>query len=192
MRIFFFFFWRAFSFLCSLLTGLLQKMGLLIVNADDYGIRFERDRGIEEAFVKGCVSSATMLLAGDSASLFPQTEVSPRIPLGLHMNLTEGDVLPLSTFVQCPFSELVWLTGVPIAGVEAVPSLVGPDGRMWGKMGFRQRLSSGLVDFEEVRMEIRAQFRRFEEVTGKRPTHVDSHQHARAPSTHFVALLGRS
>jgi predicted glycoside hydrolase/deacetylase ChbG (UPF0249 family) len=72
------------------------SMPRLIVNADDYGIGSERDRGIEHAFTHGCVTSGSLLLVGDSVHLFPQTSDAAMIPFGLHLNLTEG-VFPFLT-----------------------------------------------------------------------------------------------
>ena len=131
-------------------------MGRLIVNADDYGISHERDQGIEHGFSHGCVSSVTLLLAGDSASFFPYKQVSATLSLGLHLNLTEG---------------------APMAGAQRVPSLVGADGKMLGKHGFRARLAAGDVNLAEVEVEVEAQLRRFEALVGRKPSHVDSHQH---------------
>jgi predicted glycoside hydrolase/deacetylase ChbG (UPF0249 family) len=61
--------------------------------------------------------------------------------------------------------------------VKAVPSLVGPDGTMHGKHGFRSELAAGRIDLKEVEAETEAQLRKFVELVGKKPSHIDSHQH---------------
>ena len=48
---------------------------------------------------------------------------------GLHLNLTEG---------------------LPISAKEDVFTLVGSDGMMLGKTGFRDALENGFIDYEEV------------------------------------------
>lgn len=74
------------------------------------------------------------------------------VAVGLHLNLTEGR--PLSS---------------------DVPSLVDPQtGLMRGKMGVRHESAPAE---EDVRREVLAQLRLFEERFGRLPAHVDGHQH---------------
>lgn len=80
----------------------------------------------------------------------------PRLGVGLHLTLTAGP---------------------PALPPEQVPSLVGPDGRFRRGIGhllFRARPA-------EVRREWEAQVRRFLDLTGRPPTHLDTH--------HFVHSL---
>ncbi|NIQ10441.1 MAG: ChbG/HpnK family deacetylase, partial [Gammaproteobacteria bacterium] len=65
----------------------------MIVNADDLGINKDRDRGIFEAFKDGIVTSSTMLANGFS---FEKAAVKAReidLPVGIHLNLSEGITL---------------------------------------------------------------------------------------------------
>jgi len=130
---------------------------LLIVNADDLGYSARRDEGIFEAFKEGCVTSASLLVNAYSSATAASTAVSLKLPLGLHLNLTEGKPVSLSP----------------------KPSLIDPEtGLFLGKHGFREACGAGRVDEEEVRGEIIAQINEFRRLTGgKDPTHVDGHQH---------------
>ncbi len=126
---------------------------LLIVNADDLGRTTGINSGIFEAHSNGLVTSATLMVA------FPAAEEAaarlgeyPELGVGLH----------------------VALTGVPtILPAERLPSLTDASGRVPAK-------PEGLVDPapEDVLKEARAQFDRFLELTGRLPTHLDSHHHS--------------
>ncbi len=126
---------------------------LLIVNADDLGRTTGINSGIFEAHSNGLVTSATLMVA------FPAAEEAaarlgefPGLGVGLH----------------------VALTGSPsILPAERLPSLTGATGRFPAK-------PEGLVRPapEEVLMEARAQLDRFRELTGRLPTHLDSHHHS--------------
>lgn len=82
------------------------------------------------------------------------------LPVGLHVNLTEGS---------------------PISPLDGVKSLLAPPELKYfrGKMGFRDALAAGQVDMQEVAAEIRAQLNRFITLNpnGEPPTHFDGHQH---------------
>ncbi|KAM9101882.1 carbohydrate deacetylase [Sarcophilus harrisii] len=129
----------------------------LVVTGDDFGYCPRRDRGMVEAFLAGALTGVSLLVNGASADAAAQLARRHRIPAGLHANLSEGR--PLS----------------PSLGSES--SLVGPGGFFLGKMGFRKALAEGRVALGEVREELRAQLRRFLDLLGHQPTHVDGHQH---------------
>lgn len=136
----------------------------LIVNADDLGRTAGINSGIFEAHSSGLVTSATMMVA------FPAAEDAaarlgefPDLGVGLH----------------------VALTGVPlILPAERLPSLNDASGNFPAK-------PEGLVepDPEEVLMEARAQFERFLELTGRLPTHLDSHHHSHRHPAVCEALI---
>jgi len=126
---------------------------LLIVNADDLGRTKGINSGIFEAHSNGLVTSATLMVgfpaAGEAAA---RLDEFPDLGVGLH----------------------VALTGVPsILPTETLPSLTGAAGRFPAK-------PEGLVHPapEEVLMEARAQLDLFVELTGRPPTHLDSHHHS--------------
>jgi len=94
----------------------------VIINADDFGYAEERDRGILEAAVKGCVSSVSILANGRNAEvaverwkkLRDEPQTSDKCPgLGLHINFTEGEPIAAAEDVE----SLVTVTrGISCAG----------------------------------------------------------------------------
>ena len=125
----------------------------LIVNADDLGRTRGINRGILDAHLDGIVTSATLMVnfatAGEAVR---QCREAPGLGLGLHVALTGG---------------------APSLPRERVPSLVDARGRLPAQ-------PEGLAgsDPHEVQAEVRAQLARFREITGRSPTHLDSHHHA--------------
>lgn len=127
----------------------------LIINADDLGIGTARDTGILELFAAGAITSASLLVNGPSAATGAAGAVAAGLPLGLHLNLSEGRCL----------------------GPITVNSLTDADGKLLGKLGIRQALAAGQVRQEDLVCEIRAQLNRFIALTGELPSHVDGHHH---------------
>mgnify|MGYP001022633441 CR=1 FL=1 len=125
----------------------------LIINADDLGVSPERDAGILDCFTQGAISSASLLVDGEHAAEAAQQAVDAGLPLGLHLNLTEGSRPQRST-------------------------LTGADGALLGKFGLRDALAAGRIRNAELACEIRRQFDRFIELTGELPSHVDGHHHS--------------
>lgn len=112
----------------------------LIVNADDFGLTPGVNRGIEEAFVHGIVTSASLMVragAAEDAARFARAH--PELSVGLHLDLGEWI-----------HERVGW-----VAVYEVVP----------------------LSDEPAVQTEVAAQLTRFEQLVGRGPTHVDSHQH---------------
>lgn len=128
-------------------------MKRLIVNADDLGAGAETDRGILKAFREGVVTSASLLANGPSFSSAAKTARLEALPVGVHLNLSEG----------------VPLTG-PLCG------LTDRAGRFPGKYRLRQLLAGTPPDPEHLLRELTAQVERVFEA-GLRPDHVDTHQH---------------
>jgi predicted glycoside hydrolase/deacetylase ChbG (UPF0249 family) len=129
---------------------------LLIVNADDLGLDSNRDAGIFEAFSRGVVTQASLLVKGPTAARAARTAKKMGLPLGLHLDLTET---------------------APAASPSEVASLLDEQGRKLGKHGLRDAIARGAVDLEHVSIEAQAQIDLFEVLTGSKPSHVDSHQH---------------
>eukprot|EP01121_Diplochlamys_sp_Union-15-3_P004483 TRINITY_DN14677_c0_g1_i1.p1 TRINITY_DN14677_c0_g1~~TRINITY_DN14677_c0_g1_i1.p1 ORF type:complete len:112 (-),score=8.94 TRINITY_DN14677_c0_g1_i1:525-860(-) len=88
---------------------------LLIVNADDFGYCTERNNGICECFLNGLVSSVSLLVNGEAVQHAVDLAKKINIPMGLHLNLTEGK---------------------PIH--STVSSLLDNSGMMRGKFGLRR------------------------------------------------------
>lgn len=125
-------------------------MRRLIINADDFGEAAFRG-GVLEAYRHGVVTSASVLANADDAAASVAEAKAQGLPLGLHLNLTEGP--PLS----------------------AVPTLTA-EGVFLGKESFRKSLEEGRIDPAEIRREVEAQLRWFTGHAGT-PSHLDGHHH---------------
>jgi len=135
----------------------------LIINADDLGLCPERDAGILQLFSCGAITSASLLVQGESAKAAALAAVAAGLPLGLHLNLSEGR---------------------PAASPATSHSLTDTHGALRGKFGLRAALAAGLVQADDLAREIRAQFDAFIALTGELPSHVDGHHHS-----HVEALV---
>lgn len=137
---------------------------LLIVNADDLGRTPGINAGVFAAHRRGLVTSATLMVGYPAAAeAAAGWERHPRLGVGLHVTLTGG--------------------GVPTLPPEEVPTLVDPEGRL-------RRRPEGLAaaDPDQVLAEVRSQLERFRRLTGRLPTHLDSHHHAHRLPVVLAAL----
>jgi predicted glycoside hydrolase/deacetylase ChbG (UPF0249 family) len=128
-------------------------MKRLIVNADDLGRTHGINTGVFEAHRLGIVTSATAMvnyLAIREAAAMSRE--NPKLGIGLHVALTGGT------------------TALP---PDSVPSLVD-------KAGAQPPKPEGLVGalVKEIAAEVDEQFRKFVEIFGRKPTHLDSHHHS--------------
>ncbi len=128
-------------------------MPQLIVNADDLGAGPGRDRGIARAFEEGVVTSASLLATGPSFAVAARLARDLALPLGVHLNLSEG---------------------APLCG--PIPGLTAGNGEFPGKEGLRRALAAGRPDPEGVGRELAAQVARVRDA-GLEPDHLDTHQH---------------
>lgn len=134
----------------------------LIVNADDFGSGVPRDHGILTAFSHGIVTSASLLANGPDFASAAREALACGLPLGVHLNLSEGRAL---------------------AG--AIHGLTDSDGLFPGKGALRTILNAGTFDRAAARRELLAQIERVREA-GIVPDHLDTHQHCLL----FPALTG--
>jgi len=138
-------------------------MKRLIVNADDLGRTHGINTGVFEAHRLGIVTSATAMVNYNCVhEAAVMSGENPKLGIGLHVALTGGrTALP------------------PIS----VPSLVDARGAQPGK-------PEGLADArpEEIAAEVEAQFAKFIEVFGRKPTHLDSHHHSHRRLDVFAAV----
>jgi predicted glycoside hydrolase/deacetylase ChbG (UPF0249 family) len=138
-------------------------MKRLIVNADDLGRTHGINTGIFEAHRLGIVTSATAMVNYESVrEAAAMSRENPGLAIGLHVALSGG------------------VTALPAA---QVPTLLVQDGRQPAK-------PEGLTGArpEEIAAEVEAQFQRFVEVFGRKPSHLDSHHHSHRRPDVFEAV----
>ena len=130
-------------------------MKRLIVNADDFGRTRGLNSGVLEAHLYGIVTSATVMVLEPAAEegVSEAFRRAPELSFGLHFVLTGG--------------------GLPASSLDRVPSLL-VDGRFPRNY---DALPPELAA-DEVARELEAQIFLFEKMTGRSPTHLDSHHHS--------------
>jgi len=128
-----------------------------IVNADDFGLTSEVNEGIIQAFLRGIVTSASLIPSGTA---FPQAvqfiKDNPGIDVGIHLTL---------------------IAEKSLLNPREIPTLVDNQGC------FRKTAYMFILDYmrkhvsmNEVEMELDAQFERVIQ-HGISISHIDSHQH---------------
>lgn len=131
-------------------------MPRLIVNADDLGMSPGVNAGIVKAIQHGIVRSTTVMINMPYAEVGLQTvmEQAPDAGIGLHINLSDGK---------------------PVLDAAEIPSLVDDDNNFLRHDTFLNQAMER--DADEIHAEIAAQFERFQKLTGRLPTHMDTHWH---------------
>lgn len=144
-----------------------------IVTADDLGKSRAINRGIEQGYREGIITSTSLMVNGEAwEDALQIMEGAPGLDTGLHLNLVEGR---------------------PISSPDAIPTLVGSEGRFYpGYQPFLRAVYLGKIALEDLEKEIRAQIERFLELH-ETITHLDSHQHIHlAPKIwHMLIRLSR-
>ena len=141
----------------------------LIVNADDLGWTQGVNRGIAEAHRNGIVTSTSLLANGRAFEEGVQSALqSPRLGVGVHLNLSDGK---------------------PLAPARQVKSLLDENGNFsGGPETLLFRLTAKSLDAREVELEWNAQIEKVR-AAGIRPTHLDGHKHVQMlPGLFAVAL----
>ena len=141
----------------------------LIVNADDLGWTRGVNRGIAEAHRNGIVTSTSLLANGCAFEEGVQSALqSPRLGVGVHLNLSDGK---------------------PLAPARQVKSLLDENGNFsGGPETLLFRLTAKSLDAREVELEWNAQIEKVR-AAGIRPTHLDGHKHVQMlPGLFAVAL----
>jgi predicted glycoside hydrolase/deacetylase ChbG (UPF0249 family) len=141
---------------------------LLIVGADDWGLRASVTDSIHGGFLAGAVSSVGAMVYMEDSTRAAALAVEGGEPAGLHLNLT----LPFSD-PRCPHP-------VRERHERAVRYLAGPVRRRWVPS------PSLLTTFEDCILD---QLEAFERLYGSEPTHVDGHHHVQQS---LGVLLSRS
>jgi len=133
-------------------------MRKLIVNADDFGLHTEINKGIIKGFKEGFITSTSLMC---SAPAFEEAvdlaKANPDLGVGLHLTLVGGVA--------------------PILPKNEVRSLVDNQGLFVSDyVAFAKRFYTGVIDKLELEKELRAQLERALS-SGISITHLDSHQH---------------
>jgi len=124
----------------------------LIVNADDFGLTGGVSRGILEAHRNGIVTSTTLIVNRPIDPGLLEELGASGLGVGLHMNLT---------------------LGAPVSDPRRVSSLV--DGQ--GQFTRDAREAAARASRDEARIELGNQIDAFRKLTGRFPTHLDTHHH---------------
>lgn len=145
-------------------------MRWLIVTADELGLSPKRDQGIVDAHCKGIVTSASMLAYGPAfREAVKIAKALPKLDIGLHLNLSEGEPLVLGH-----------------------KTLVDENEKFWGRQEARRRARESLFDLREIEKEADAQIDCLKSA-GIKVTHVNSvdHMHIRGNLAQSVALVAK-
>ena len=134
-------------------------MKRLILNADDYGRALSVSAGIRQAHREGIVTSTTAMMNMDGIldDLRAAQAECPALGLGVHLTLTAE---------------------APVLNPERVPSLLALAGGPCFPTVAALAAGVASVNPDEVRAEWRAQIEKFVGLTGRNPTHLDSHHHS--------------
>lgn len=139
----------------------------LIINADDFGLTPGINRSILELHQAGVLTSATLMATGsafDDAVAIASS--NPALGVGCHVVLTDG---------------------VPASPPEAIPSLLGPDGKTFrtSLLDFVHHLLRGRIREGDIEREATAQITKLQQA-GISITHIDTHKH-----THLFPAVAR-
>jgi hypothetical protein len=134
----------------------IRSTGLLIVNADDFGLKRAATDAILECFEAGAITSTTALVWMSDSERAAEMGTRAALPVGLHLNLIE------------PFTGPDVPEGVAATQLRVVERMRkgGPRALLYDPRWSR--------DFETC---ISDQLSRFRELYGRPPTHVDGHRH---------------
>lgn len=129
---------------------------LLVVNGDDFGLSVGVNAGILEAYARGIVTSASLMVRREATEDAARRARSHEgLSIGLHVDLGEWR-----------YTGGQWETVYQVVALE---------------------------DRDAVAREVDGQIDRFVRLVGRRPTHLDSHQHVHLndPTRSVVSARGR-
>lgn len=136
----------------------------LIMRGDDLGFSEAVNYGIQKAVKDGVITSVGMMVNMDAAIHGYGLVKDCDIALGQHTNICAGR---------------------PITDPKLIPSLVSESGEFCSSKEIRAR-QEDTIDVAQCEIEIEAQLRRFQEITGKLPDYFEGH--AVFSKNFFIAL----
>ena len=147
----------------------MPRDAVVIVNADDFGLTEGVNRGIVSCHRAGNVTSTTLMVNMPAVEhALCCADDNPQLAVGWHANLTQG----LPVFISSRRS-----------------ALLGDDGTFMQRGRLARRLLMRRVPKAVLEDELQAQYQRYLSF-GRRPTHIDSHQHVHAFPQVFDVLAG--
>lgn len=141
----------------------------LIINADDFGMTEGTTLGILSAHQNGILTSTTCMMNMPYAEYaLKQAEHFPKLGVGVHLNMTIGKPL-----------------------LSQATSFVDKNGFFIRPKNYPQGQIH--VDEDELYQEWKAQIEKYISLTGKKPTHLDSHHHVHLLPwhTHIIKKLSQ-
>lgn len=142
-------------------------MRSLIVNADEFGLSEGTNRAIFEAHCSGIVTSTTALVNGRAFRRGANVLSSyPALGVGVHLNLTEGETIS-----------------------ERTTTLTDANRKFFPRHELFRRVTRRQISSEDILEEFSAQIAHFRNLTGRCPTHLDSHQNVYLHPWIFKAVL---
>lgn len=130
----------------------------LILNADDFGLTRGINRAIGELHIARVLTSTTLMANGPAFDdAVEVAHAHPTLGVGCHIVLTDG---------------------TPVSPPDAIPSLLGPDGKNFrtSLAGFVGACFFGRIKQNEVAREAQAQIEKLQRA-GIYITHLDTHKH---------------
>ena len=133
--------------------GGFDMINKLIVNGDDFGMSLGTTLGILIAHQQGILTSTTCMMNMPYAQYaLDEAKKHPHLGVGVHLVLTVGKPL-----------------------IEGKKSYTDQDGNFIRPKDYPD--GHPHADSEELYLEWKAQIEKFIEITGHKPTHIDSHHH---------------
>lgn len=125
----------------------------IIINADDFGMSEAVNYGVIKGFNEGIVSSTTLMVNLEASQHAADlAKAIPALYVGLHCNL---------------------VLGKPCSEPNQIPSLVDEKGEFLGSKEYKT--GERLFNYDDAKTEILAQMKRFTELMGYKPTHIEGH-----------------
>lgn len=133
-------------------------MKQLIVNADDFGLHTQINKGIIKGFQEGFITSTSLMCSAPAfAEAVELALANPGLGVGIHLTLVGGVA--------------------PAAAPDKVRSLLDEQGKFLPDyVAFASRFYRGGIKMSELETELCVQIERGL-ATGIKITHIDSHQH---------------